>query len=125
MSPFHGASTGNSCGSGQSADEISEGRVNFVSFSFEARELSLAPPNSLSRRCFSRLQRQSPRTFGSESSERAQQFVSVRGQRRPIALRNGLADRLHNLRRVLVKNQTSSLINSLSPSPCESNSSRR
>src|ERR1700720_4910641 len=86
-----------SCGSSQGADEISGGRVNFISFSFKFREPFLGSAKIVFLALLLQTQRQSPRTSRSESPERAQQFVSVRGQRRPIALRNGLADRLHNL----------------------------
>src|ERR1700694_1821227 len=102
---FEGAPRGGSLGSGEGADEISEGNVNCISFSFKFREPFLGSAKIVFLAVLLQTQRQSPRPSRPENSEGAQQFVSARGQGRPIAFLHGLTDRLHNLRRVIMKNR--------------------
>src|SRR5256885_1728159 len=87
------------CGSSGSG----EGSVNFMSFSFKFCEPFLCSAKITFLAMLLQTQRQGPCPFRPENSERAQELMRLRGHRGRIAFLHGLAERPHNLRRVIAK----------------------
>src|SRR5437879_4309560 len=87
------------CGSSGSG----EGSVNFMSFSCEIFEALLCSANITVLDMLLQTHRQGPRPSCHEHSQQAQKLMSLCGQRGRIAFLHGLAERPHNLRRVIVK----------------------